>query len=746
MATTYTNLADFSSEGFNIGKDTRVMSYLHGLSDFWVYMFEDASKINMLMEANAVTASDVYNKFLQLTSVISLENISTLTNAQVKLVLLLDSDAVPNTVETYTLPKDTALQYARYLVNRAYLPTTKLENEADYYIDEATGQISFAQPLSSLGFPFRTLADGSKQYAIWAVDAKIDDQVIYDHYAKLININPTTSTDLFKNFVYGMYYLFVQGPHLDTLKRGLNIALGIPLARDAETVLEIRKYLNSDQWLVITDLNSYIIPYGLEPTVAVGNQLSVGQDIALWIEVKDHINDGEWWVNFMLPSHLMPNIPLAVPGGGGVNADSTPDRYMTAGSYADWLMRNYLKNHTFLVNVKTLGFKNIQNFQQLADIIRQVKPTYTAPIYVWTVPVMDDILTFQDSVTYSLELGSCESITDGMARFYRGNTSNPLIRDCCPSFNRMSVPGKIDDLSGVASELNGKQRTFQSGTLNGFIAPAASYRTLDGTESAWDRTLRSRHNDQYVPTRGSLDFNRSRDKVGDGTTVYPMHDLYPGYRLVALHTTTLSDVKQKFAACGYPLPNTYTMPLLQPFNDIAAVNEHAVDDSRLTDYMEILMANFDYLFNPGPNVKNIGPLFPKDNKVSFLPSAGAVTSGDFLVFTRILDTYCGVFWATTNFGYSVPPYAAHYSDDMLQISTTGLPTRGGAMMGSPYYQLRSANFGISYNTNNSLNDQAVNEGVDITANITISYEDNYNTSFSKDRSGTKLVTRRTFRT
>lgn len=744
---TYNNLADFSSEGFNIGKDAKVMAYLHGLSDFWVFMFEDASKINMLMEANAVLASDVYNKFLQMTSILSLEDIYTLTNHQMKLVMISEDDAVAGKVEVYSLPSDTPLKYSRCLVNRAFLPTTTLEVDTDFVIDQNTGQISFAQPLSGLGFPFRTLSTGKKQYALWAIDAKIDDQLIYDYYAKLINVDPTTSTDLFKGFIYGMYYLYVNGPHLDTVRRGLNLALGIPLARDSESVLEIRKYLNTDQWLVITDLNSYLIPYGLEPTVAIDDVLTPGQEIASWIEVKDWISDGDWWINFMLPAQLMPNVPTAVPGGSGVNADSTPDRYMTQGSYADWLMRNYLKTHTFLVNVKTLSFKNIQNFEQLSSIIKQVKPSYTCPIYVWTVPVGVEPIQWLDTLTYSLVFHQCEILSEGINRFNRGNTTDPHTRGDCPTFIRMSVPAGLDSQSGYDANINGVETPFNGGTLTGFIAPQKGYRSLTDVEDGWNRTLRSRHNDQYLVRRSRLDYLRdgTRNDSDSGLTAYPLLRQFPDMRFVALHTTTLEDVKEKFAACNQPFVDQYIMPLLQPTYNIDMINTHAIDDSFQDDFFDFIMANFSYLFQKGSKGQYVGSNIPRvGSEYSFVPAVNQIYAGDFLAFTKIDNQICGAYWVTSNFNLDTQPYVRHESRDTLTVQVTGPANRGGALMGSPYYMTRSANSYISYNSDNAINDLAVNDSELPSATVNVTYNDALNASFPKDRSGRTLITRRVF--
>jgi len=728
----YTNLAEFSSEGFNIGKDKKVLTYMHGLSDFWVHMFEDASKINLLLEANAITSSDIYNKFLQLTSVISLEGITTLTNTQIKLVLISTDNAVQGEVETYSFPADTPVKSSRCIANRAFLPTVLLEHNADFYIDADLNQISFSRPLSSLGFPFRNTTTGGREYALWFIDARIDDEVIYNYYAKLIGIDPTTSSDNFKNFVYGLYYLYVNGPNLAHLRKGLNITLGIPLAREIETVLEIKKYLNTDQYLVITDLNSYLIPYGLTPTVSVDDVLAVGDEIAVWVEVKDYQHDGEWWINFMIPSHVLPDVPTDIVGR---------NRYATSGSYADYLMQNYLKKHTFLVNVKTVSFKNIQSFEQLAKIIADVKPAYATPIYVWTVPTADEILALNDDGFYkSAVYQRCESLSDGTYRHERDAT-NPLTRDC-PHLTRMSVARDLDKLCGYSAETNGPVRTYSDGNLTGFIAPQRGYRALTTKEAAWMTTLRGdRGQDQYQGRRGMLDRYRSNVLVGDGVSVHPITKTnFPGYRMVHLYTTTLDDVKTKFAFAGSSIPDSYLFTLFRPGQSSDLINEHALNESVLFNYYDVMVRNLDFFFTRDSSVGPISPFLPKDGYKTFKPTVSDLMEEDFLAFTRIFENAIGVFWITKNFNCETPPYWARDPADSLNIRISGKITRGMAPLGSPFYQVRCAGANITYNPSNAINEEQINDNQDTTASIAVYYGDSLNPSFPVDRSGRDLVT------
>jgi hypothetical protein len=367
----------FDSEGLDLGNSGRNLVYLYGLSDFWSFIFEDSEKIELLLEATSQRLSDIYSTFLQLTSTLSLEDIQVFSNQQIKLVVLKTTDFVQGKVNTYKLP-DTIIS-TKFIANRPLLPTTLLEDKVHYRISDDGKEIQFFNTMSGMGFPVRILEDGTQEWAMWFVDVAIDEQFVSDHFAKLLQVVPEVSTENFKNFVNGLYFLFTNGPNLSLIRKGLNLALGIPLARETETVLEIRKYLDTDQFLVITDLNQYLVPFGLSPSVSVGDVLVATQELAQWVEVKDWINDGDWWINLGIPIPIMPYLPAG-----------ETSRFATVGSYADYLMRTFLKKHTFLVNVKTVDFKNLQTLHNYHLVINQAKPKYTYPIYVWTIPTLDD--------------------------------------------------------------------------------------------------------------------------------------------------------------------------------------------------------------------------------------------------------------------------------------------------------------------------------------------------------------------
>jgi hypothetical protein len=405
------NKVVFSIDGLPIGREDKNLTYYYGLSDFWQTIFEDSDKIELLLEAQSVKLSDIYSRFLQLAGTISLTDIEIATSQQLKLVLIKEQDAVVGKVNTYKLPEQ--VLSARIIANRPLLPTAYLEDGVHYRISDDGTEIQFFSSINTIGFATRLVSiddtTSDREYALWFVDSLVDEKVLYNYFGKLIGVTDQLSTERFRNFIYGLYFLRANGPNLASIRKGLNLCLGIPLARSTETVLEIRKYLDTDQYIVITDSNSYLIPYGLTPTVAIGDILEATQELAQWIEVKDYISEDEWWLNLQIPESIMPYIP-----------DGQPDRYAKAGSYADYLMRNYLKKHTFLVNVKTIDFKNLQNFSQLSSIINEVKPSYTHPIYIWTVPTLaETLLVTDDSFTMEWQQHRCEDITVPINKFKR---------------------------------------------------------------------------------------------------------------------------------------------------------------------------------------------------------------------------------------------------------------------------------------------------------------------------------------
>lgn len=726
------SLSSFSSIGLNLGNGDSNLSYIYGMSDFWAFMFEDSEKINLLLEATSHQCSDVYSKFLQLTSTLSLADIQTTIGYQTKLILLTDQDAVPGKVNTFYLSEK--ILDCRYISNRPFLPTSTLEKGVHFELSEDGTEVIIYSDISKVGFPSRALASGSKQYALWFADAKVDEQLISTYYANLINISPEVSTEAFKNFVYGLYYLYINGPDLDKVRKGLNLALGIPLARGAETVLDIRKYLDTDQWLVTTDNNSYLIPYGLEPTVSVGEELSLAQELAFWIEVKDYINDGEWWINLQIPPTLIPFLP-----------DGKDNKYAAKGSYADYIMRTYLSKHTFLVNVKVTDFKNIQYFEELSSIIKQVKPTNTTPIYIWSVPINNEVLNLIDSdIVQRRNKHLCENITVPIERFFR-NSPLPIARGCS-NFLRYNVPHVVEELAGFSSPILNNPMPFDGASVRGFIDANKQIRSETDTEKGWLNVTFNRFSEIRI-NRDKVSFARNvtrSDNSGVGISPFSQATyIDQNLRCVPLYVTTKAELQSRLDVINFSIPDKHMFAIFKPELRDGPINAAVINESYLVDSFNLLVSNFNTLFFKS-EYAYLGHFMPAPGYVTYAPQVTDLKRSDYLLVIKIYDSTYGVYWVTSNDSDLIHNHLVSESSDQMSISVTAGMSRGMGATTSPAYMLRGANSTLNYiSTGDSINSTEINysEGTADSEPV-VSYSDAFNTNVPLTRGGASLVIRK----
>ena len=354
-------------QGFNY-------AYLYGLSDFWVTLFQDPEVNQRLLETTTISASEIYSRFLQLTSTISLADISQAVGHDIRLITI-DVEELSGGEQEFILPEN--FIGAATLSDRPFLPISILEENVDYRFE--SGKILFSKPLLDYSFPYSVTEEGKWRFAFWASDCVVDEELIAKVYAPLVRVDPQASTDRYRDFIRGLFFLYTNGPNISFMNRGLSLALGIPLARTSETVLLITQDAQTGQWIVVTDYNAYTLPYSIQPTVSVGQVLSLGDGLANVIEMKDHLIEDNWWLNLYIPKTIIPGGATAVPG-----------------SEIDLLMKRFLKTHTFLVKVNWTPGYDINGFETLLDMVRQSKPAYTLGVFAWAVPIGEEEVDVDD--------------------------------------------------------------------------------------------------------------------------------------------------------------------------------------------------------------------------------------------------------------------------------------------------------------------------------------------------------------
>lgn len=349
-------------------------AYLYGLSDFWVTLFQDPELNQRLLETTTISAAEVYSRFLQLTSSVSLADISQTIGHDIRLITI-DVEGLDGTELEFPLTEN--FVSAKTLSDRPFLPIKTLEENVDYRLD--SGKLIFSKPLLDYGFPYTVTDTGKWRFALWASDCAVDEKLIAKVYAPLVRISPEASTDTYRDFIRGLFFLYTNGPNISYMNRGLSLALGIPLARTAETVLLITRDAQTGQWIVVTDYNAYTLPYSIQPTVTVGQVLALGDGLANVIEMKDYLLEDEWWLNLYIPKTIIPGGATAVPG-----------------SEVDVLMQRFLKTHTFLVKINWNPGYEINGFETLLDMVRQSKPSYALGVFAWAVPLGEEEVDVDD--------------------------------------------------------------------------------------------------------------------------------------------------------------------------------------------------------------------------------------------------------------------------------------------------------------------------------------------------------------
>lgn len=669
------------------GSETSLI-YMYGLSDFWSSIFQDPGTIEAILTASSVELSEVYSRFLQLTSSISLYDIQTVIKSQISLVVLKSTDVVPgsNGLEYYL---DKSYLKSRYICNRPFLPTETLEEGIHFTFLEGGAKIRFSDLISEHNFPVRSRSEGVQEYALWLMDTEADENLIYSYFGYLLTSTPETASEQYKAFINGLFFVYANGPTLDLFQKGLNLAMGIPLCRGYERVLDITQYEGSNNKIIITDASSYIVPYGLEPTVEIGDQLYTGSELANWIKVKDYIKDGIWWVGLSMPRALFSTEQYQDIG----------NPTMIPGNNAEYLMSIYLKTHVFLVQVRVGEFFATEHPKVVGDLLRKVRPTYTYPYYVWSVFV-DETLEMEEEFKFIFRILMDETFFPGIDQFDRFSHASRReavhMRFNCPDWmdrwtnkdSRMYTPrevqleegGTFSVVSHIAPKLIYDNEPFK--TL--WYSSVAGGRSRQGDvldrsyvrHSRGTRPGKSANTFKYIPSLSGENYST------DHFTLYSMGakegDIPTGklpFNLdlsIPLYVTTEEDLRNKL--------NTVLGAGQYPWN--SSTREFGL-------VFRFFDGNYNTLFFRGQDVIYLGSKFPPDCYKTYAPTTQDLANIDtrsYLYATRMTSMDSWGVWAVMLVSFSPLNcwrYIQAYTFEDLTISGTGPFIRGSTRLDTP---------------------------------------------------------------
>lgn len=409
--------------------------YMYGLSDFWVDMFKDNQLIETLLEGQTIQLAEAYSYFLQRSAGISLADIQDRYSTRIKLLLISEDDIV--TEGDYTSFKiDSSILNVSKLSNRPILPTSTLTYGVHFDIDDSV--IKFHKPIGELKFPVRYKADGTWQYAIWMSDVEINDKWIDNTFGRLVGFTEDDAIFNYKSFLEGVYFLYTNGPNISNIERGVNLAMGMPYARETEEVLDVAQDEVSGNWIVLTSNYSYEIPYAYQPDISIGDTLVENNVLSTWVDIRDYTTSGAWWYQVYLPREVL-----------GKNVDPYELGLAKEGSTADTMMNNFLKHHMFEVLI-TQPSSDETAYNTARNLVLRSKPEYTYPVFVWKASIGDEFIEMEDDLTYNYGSELTDTcVSPPSIRFMDRSDEETRFSRGISWYNRVQGPMYVATLLGV---------------------------------------------------------------------------------------------------------------------------------------------------------------------------------------------------------------------------------------------------------------------------------------------------------
>ena len=152
------------------------------------------------------------------------------------------------------------------------------------------------------------------EVAVWAVDALVDDRVIYKNFGYLV-AHEEASSEAYRALVKGLMQLYIYGPAIDRLESALNVTAHLPVVRNDGEVLT-----SYDNGGTQTGVNGSFGGGQLDVGVPIFTNLSVGGYVQI-TRANDARNVGIWRITSVSSASV---VQLEVPGGmwaqaGGVH-------------------------------------------------------------------------------------------------------------------------------------------------------------------------------------------------------------------------------------------------------------------------------------------------------------------------------------------------------------------------------------------------------------------------------------------
>lgn len=271
-------------------------------------------------------------------------------------------------------------------------PASVLLENVDYRVSGGVLSVRSAFLKSQIG-PVE-----KRERQAWAETTKINLETPYRNFGVLIDFFRENSED-YKLALQGLWYAFWTGSTPNNLQRGMHILLGLPFAKKAGTVTRVDTVAAV---VAITDSRgqvlSYSIPDGLDPTVAVGDEVDRFESLTTGVQIIDRNNEPGFVANRL--------------GRAGISKFLTSNATLGAGNSDETKALTLLENHLFLPQILVEAITHAVNVQELVTFLDNMKPQWTDYVFSFAVEEDETFLLSEDLPVNQLEIDLTTTVSN----------------------------------------------------------------------------------------------------------------------------------------------------------------------------------------------------------------------------------------------------------------------------------------------------------------------------------------------
>jgi hypothetical protein len=239
-------------------------------------------------------------------------------------------------------------------------PDTLLYGGTDYVVN--TSRFLFQEPPAG---------------PLWAEYVGYDEAFIENNFGANVGLREVSSAT-YKARVRGLYFSFFKGPTLESIRRGVHILLGLPIAEEAGVVESINPAFSGIFGQITVSGRQYLYPLVVGTSLVVGDEVGLFEPLCDGVEITDYINS-DWWVQ-------------------------RPNFY------------EIQKYHTFQVSLNADAFDE-ETFVLAANFVKEIKPTWKDESFIVFKNLIDDV-DMDDFVSIAITLNLYDTPCDVPAVLY----------------------------------------------------------------------------------------------------------------------------------------------------------------------------------------------------------------------------------------------------------------------------------------------------------------------------------------